>query len=197
MQNVVRIEKERPMEESIQILVVDDENGPQEVLRIALASRGFQVKIAKNGHQACQMFDTEHFDLVLTDLKMPGMSGIDLLRQIRERSPETIVIFMTGYASLDSAIEAVREGAYDYLTKPFRIEELYIAVKNATERIGLIKENKKLFHELKAAYQRMEGDLTQANPSESRNLELLQALQLQLLQIYTRTGPIDYKKVDK
>src|SRR3569832_908492 len=112
-------------EEPIQILVVDDENGPQEVLRIALSSRGFQVKIAKSGNQACQMFDTEHFDLVLTDLRMPGMSGIDLLRTIRERSPETIVIFITGYASLDSAIEAVREGAYDYLTKPFRIEELY------------------------------------------------------------------------
>jgi len=184
-----------PTEESIRILVVDDEDGPQEVLRIALASRGFQVKIAKNGDQACQMFDEEHFDLVLTDLKMPGMSGIDLLRQIRERAPETIVIFMTGYASLDSAIEAVREGAYDYLAKPFRIEELYIAVKNATERIRLIKENKKLFDELKAAYQRIQGDPTQGNAGEaSKNLELLQALQLQLVQIYTRTGPVEQRK---
>ncbi|MBI3803060.1 MAG: sigma-54-dependent Fis family transcriptional regulator [Nitrospirae bacterium] len=179
-------------EEPIQILVVDDENGPQEVLRIALSSRGFQVKIAKSGNQACQMFDTEHFDLVLTDLRMPGMSGIDLLRTIRERSPETIVIFITGYASLDSAIEAVREGAYDYLTKPFRIEELYIAVKNATERIKLIKENKKLFEELKTAYQTMEGGPGDIN-GESKNLELLQSLQLQLLQIYTRTGPINLK----
>lgn len=99
-----------PEKEPIQILVVDDEDGPQEVLRIALASRGFQVKIAKNGQEACQMFDAAHFDLVLTDLKMPGMSGIELLRQIRGRASETIVIFMTGYASLDSAIEAVREG---------------------------------------------------------------------------------------
>lgn len=63
------------------------------------------------------MFDAEHFDLVLTDLKMPGMGGIELLRQIRERSPETIVIFMTGYASLDSAIEAVREGGLRLFNK--------------------------------------------------------------------------------
>jgi DNA-binding NtrC family response regulator len=182
-------------EESIQILVVDDENGPQEVLKIALASKGFQVKVAKSGDQACQMFDGERFDLVLTDLKMPGMSGIELLRQIRERSPETIVIFMTGYASLDSAIEAVREGAYDYLTKPFRIEELYIAVKNAVERIKLIRENKKLFHELEAVHQKMKEDPAQENPgAENRNLEILQALQRQLLQIYTRTGPVNQPK---
>lgn len=184
-----------PGQESIQILVVDDEDGPQEVLRIALASRGFQVKVAKNGRQACQMFDSEHFDLVLTDLKMPGMGGIELLRQIRERSPETIVIFMTGYASLDSAIEAVREGAYDYLTKPFRIEELYIAVKNAVERIKLIKENKKLFDELKVVHQKMKEIPPDENlGEENRNLELLQALQRQLLQIYTRTGPINQLK---
>lgn len=184
-----------PGQESIQILVVDDEDGPQEVLRIALASRGFQVKVAKNGRQACQMFDAEHFDLVLTDLKMPGMGGIELLRQIRERSPETIVIFMTGYASLDSAIEAVREGAYDYLTKPFRIEELYIAVKNAVERIKLIKENKKLFDELKMVHQKMKENPPDENlGGENRNLELLQALQRQLLQIYTRTGPINQVK---
>jgi len=144
-----------PSADSIRILVVDDENGPQEVLKIALASKGFQVKVAKSGPQACQMFDDQGFDLVLTDLKMPGMSGIELLRQIRGRSPETIVIFMTGYASLDSAIEAVREGAYDYLTKPFRIEELYIAVKNAVERIKLIKENKKLFNELRVFHQKI------------------------------------------
>lgn len=182
-------------QEPIQILVVDDENGPQEVVRIALASRGFQVKIAKNGHQACQMFDAEHYDLVLTDLKMPGMNGIELLKQIRERSPETIVIFMTGYASLNSAIEAVREGAYDYLTKPFQIEELYIVVKNAVERIKLIKENKKLFNELKVIHQKMKEDPSEENSGgENRNLELLQALQRQLLQIYTRTGPISQPK---
>lgn len=182
-------------EEPIQILVVDDENGPQEVLKISLARKGFQVQVAKSGREACQMFDSEHFDLVLTDLKMPGMSGIELLRQIRERSPETIVIFMTGYASLDSAIEAVREGAYDYLTKPFRIEELYIAVKNAVERIKLIRENKKLFHELKAVHQKMKEDPAQENPgAENRNLEILQALQRQLLQIYTRTGPVNPPK---
>lgn len=184
-----------PMGDSVRILVVDDENGPQEVLKIALTSQGFQVKVAKSGHQACQMFDGEGFDLVLTDMKMPGMSGIELLREIRERSPETIVIFMTGYASLDSAIEAVREGAYDYLTKPFRIEELYIVVKNAVERIKLIKENKKLFNELKGVHQKVkEIPFPEISGGENRNLEILQALQRQLLQIYTRTGPINQSK---
>ncbi len=191
-----------PTQESIRILVVDDEDGPQEALRTALASKGFQVAVAKSGHEACQMFDGETgtFDLVLSDMKMPGMTGIDLLHRIREKSPETLVIFITGYASLDSAIEAIREGAYDYLTKPFQIEELYIVVKNAVDRIRLIKENKRLFMELKAvcekglADSRRGGDPQKWEEEATKNVELLQVLQNQLLKIYTRTGPTDPAK---
>lgn len=186
--SVARKVKRFQTEELPKILVVDDERGPRDLLETALSEKGFSVKVAKSGKQALQLIDAQSYDLVLSDLKMPDMSGLDLLRKIRERSPETLVILITGYATLDSAIDAIREGAYDYLTKPFQIDELYIVVQNATERIRLIKENKQLLEKLKGATQRLKegGRVGEAPEEEEKNVELLQALQRQLYQIYTR-----------
>lgn len=177
-------------EPPIDILVVDDESSPRELLRSALSEEGFKVKTAKSGEEACQCFDEKYFDLVLTDLKMPGLNGIHLLKKIKARSPETLVILITGYASLRSAIEAIREGAYDYLTKPFQLEELYIVVKNAVERIKLIRENNKLLDELK----KLQEDIAQKMRSSTTHiidpttsLDLIQALRHQLLKVYSRT----------
>ncbi|MFQ5780206.1 MAG: sigma-54-dependent transcriptional regulator [Nitrospiria bacterium] len=183
--------KRLPIENPYKILVVDDESGPRDLLESALLEKGFQVKTAKSGDQACQFIDEEPFDLVLTDLKMPGLSGNELLKRIRQLSPETLIILITGYASLQSAIEAIRGGAYDYLTKPFQVDELYVVVNNAVERIKLIRENNKLLNQLRKSYKKMEAHLSPdalEADDPSRNLEFLQALQKRLLKVYTRTG---------
>jgi len=183
--------KTLPAEEGIKILVVDDESGPRELLEEALSMEGYQVKTAKSGEQACQLIDETSFDLVLTDLNMPGLSGIDLLNKIRQISPEIHVIIITGYASLRSAIDAIRGGAYDYLTKPFQVDELYVVVNNAVERINLIRENNSLLHQLKKTSKKMEAFLSSdmmEGKDLSGNLDFLHDLHKRLLTVYTRSG---------
>jgi CheY-like chemotaxis protein len=129
---------------------------------------------------------------------MPGMSGIDLIRAIKERAPETVVVLITGYGSLDTAIQAIRAGAYDYLTKPFQLDELYVLVHNAVERIQLIKENRRLLREMERCYRDAktggeEGTAPEDGSSVTDEccfpaapLERLQALERHLVGIYTR-----------
>ena len=97
----------------------------------------------------------EIFDLIITDLMMPGADGMEVLREAKERNPDSVVILVTGYASLDSALQAIRGGAYDYIRKPFKLDELEIVVKNACEKIMLVRENKGLLRRLKEALEEM------------------------------------------
>ncbi|HEY5649571.1 MAG TPA: response regulator, partial [Nitrospiria bacterium] len=102
------------------ILVVDDEKSMREFLSIMLGKEGFSVKEAGDGEAALDLIKREKFDLVLTDIKMPRGNGMDVLKAVKEASPETIVLMITAFASTETAIEAMKEGAYDYLTKPFK-----------------------------------------------------------------------------
>ena len=107
------------------ILVVDDEKDIREFLSIALTRvEGFSVELAENGEEALQKIDRESFDLVLTDLKMPKMDGLQLLSEIVDSKPEILTVLMTGYGSINSALEAIRGGASDYIMKPVDIAEL-------------------------------------------------------------------------
>lgn len=103
------------------LLVVDDEKNIRVVLKEALQAQQYHVEEAASGEEALRLMDNRAFDLVLLDLRMPGMDGIELLTQIHERYPQTIIIMLTAYATLDSAVQALRQGAYDYLTKPASI----------------------------------------------------------------------------
>lgn len=175
----------------IHILVVDDERGPRELLQNALLEAGYRVTAAKSGEEACQLFDEKGFELVITDLKMSGLNGIGLLKKIKADSPETLVILITGYASLHSAINAIRKGAYDYLTKPFQLDELYIVVKNAVERVKLIRENNRLLTHLKKILETPPAHLENiATPNQvsDNHSELLHSLRSQLLKVYNRSG---------
>ncbi|MBZ0270781.1 sigma-54 dependent transcriptional regulator [bacterium] len=122
------------------ILVVDDEPGARLVLERSLARANCTVECAENGEQALEKFRNQSFPVVVTDINMPGMSGLDLLREIREQQPETAVLMITAYADLDSAIQAIRSGAYDYIVKPIKPDLMVKAVDRAFEKLELRDE---------------------------------------------------------
>ena len=113
------------------ILVVDDEDIVRTSCSRTLSPEGYDVRLAKNGAEGLKMASEERFDLVLTDLKMPDMDGIEVLRIIKEKWPETAVIIVTGYQTVDTAVKAIKLGAYDYIEKPFTPDALITAVREA------------------------------------------------------------------
>ncbi|MBI3804476.1 MAG: sigma-54-dependent Fis family transcriptional regulator [Nitrospirae bacterium] len=131
------------------VLIVDNEKSMRDFLTIVLKKEGYLVETAEDGDHALKILEKDIFDVVLTDMKMPRMSGLDLLKALKDLSAETIVIMMTAYASTETAIEAMKEGAYDYLTKPFQIDEVKLIIRNALERRKLRQENTQLRQELK------------------------------------------------
>jgi two-component system response regulator PilR (NtrC family) len=128
------------------ILVVDDERSMREFLAICLKRIGHQVTIADNGEQAVAKLSPESpFDLVITDLRMPGkLDGLGVLGEVKKRAPDTQVLVMTAFASADTALSAMKQGAYDYLTKPFKIDEISVVVERALERQALARANAEL-----------------------------------------------------
>src|SRR5690606_38425726 len=117
------------------ILIVDDERSLAEFLEILLRKEGYDVETSPGGEDAVgRMERGEEFDLVLTDLMMPGTGGIAVLEAVKERFPVTQVLMMTAYASADTAIEAMKKGAYDYVQKPFKVDELKIILGKALEQ---------------------------------------------------------------
>lgn len=139
-----------------QILVVDDEAAQREILRTILVAEGYQVEVARSAGEALEKGERRRFDLVLTDLRMPGADGLSLVRELSREDPPTLVIIMTGFGSLDSAEQAMKQGAFDYLTKPLERDDLLRIVARAFDRIGLIQENRLLRQQLEARY-RIEG----------------------------------------
>ncbi|MFZ4855324.1 MAG: sigma-54-dependent transcriptional regulator [Desulfuromonadaceae bacterium] len=124
----------------IRILVVDDELSMREFLSILLEREGYDVTVAASALEALGIMELVLFDLVLSDVNMPGLSGIDLLARIKERSPETAVLMLTAFSAADQAVEAMKLGAYDYVCKPFKNEEIKQLIRNALEKQGLRRE---------------------------------------------------------
>lgn len=134
------------------ILVVDDQKNMRATLSIMLRSAGHDVAEAKDGQDACDAVDDESYDLVITDLRMGKVDGIDVLRHVREVSPLTEIIVMTAYGTIETAVEAMRLGAWDYIQKPFSEDELFIKVDKALERRWLSGEFSLLTQEFKERY---------------------------------------------
>ena len=137
---------------SERILVVDDEEANLEFLYDLLTHEGYDVETAANGLDGLEQLKQSPFNLLLSDLKMPQMSGVDLIRQMKDLSPYTIGIIFTGFATIETAVEAIKAGAYDYITKPFRVEEILIVLKRAFEYQRLNRENIGLRKQLKTKY---------------------------------------------
>ncbi len=136
--------------DTARILVVDDERSMQEFLEIFLRREGYDVVTAGDVDTAVVHLETDEIDLVITDMQMPDKTGLDLLLAAREVSPETILIVVTAFGTTDSAISAMKEGAYDYLTKPFKVDELRIVIEKALEKKVLSTENRRLRRELRS-----------------------------------------------
>ncbi len=134
------------------ILVVDDEKNYLVVLEALLRSEGYEVITADNAKDALEIVLESDVDLVLTDMKMPGISGMELLETIKRRKPDIPVIMMTAYGTIEMAVEAMKKNAYDYITKPFKNEELKRTIKKAIENYTLLKENRRLSRELRERY---------------------------------------------
>jgi two-component system, NtrC family, response regulator PilR len=130
------------------ILVVDDEQSLREVLSIMLKRAGYAVTSATDGEEAVELLQKEIYDLVITDLRMPKIDGMEVLKAVKSASPETVVLIITAFASADSAVEAMKQGAYDYLTKPFQVDEVQLIIRNALEKRRLTTENMLLKREM-------------------------------------------------
>src|ERR687892_2078 len=131
------------------VLVVDDERSMRELLAITLRQAGYTVTLADGGEAAIEHLQREPFDLVVTDLRMQATDGMAVLRAATEHAPETVVVVVTAYASTETAVEAMKLGAYDYVTKPFKLDELKVTVANALERRRLQQENLALKRQLR------------------------------------------------
>jgi two-component system, NtrC family, response regulator PilR len=134
------------------ILIVDDELSMREFLSILLEGEGYQVDQAESAEEALLSMERQSYDMVISDVSMPGLGGIELLSRIKTKSPDTAVLMITAFTTAEQAVEAMKLGAYDYLGKPFKVEEVKVLVKNALEKRSLVEENRRLKAEVKERF---------------------------------------------
>jgi DNA-binding NtrC family response regulator len=141
-------------ETSLQIktLVVDDDKIIADILKDLVSEEERSVDVCYDGLAAIEKIQKNAYDLIITDLVMPRMGGLDVLKYAKKINPDVLVIIITGYASMETAIMAIKEGAYDYIRKPCKLEEIKIVVENAIEKIKLYRENRELVKKLQDAY---------------------------------------------
>lgn len=134
------------------VLVADDELSMREFLEILLHKEGYAVETASTGEEAIKKIERDQPDLIICDIMMPKVNGMDVLRKAKEIDPEALVIMITAYASTESAVEAMKLGAYDYITKPFQVDQIKLVVKKALEHVQLVRENIRLKREVESKY---------------------------------------------
>lgn len=134
------------------ILIADDEQSMREFLDILLRKEGYAVTLAKGGQEALDALDREIFDLVITDVRMPKVGGMEVLKRAREVLPQTPVLMITAYTSTETAVAAMKEGAFDYLSKPFKVDEIKLIIRNALEQRKLQEENLLLRREIESRF---------------------------------------------
>lgn len=126
------------------ILVIDDEKSIRNTLKEILTYEGFEVVEAQDGMEGLKFVEKEKFDIILSDIKMSKMDGIEVLEKLQELSPETPVVMISGHGNIDTAVEAIRKGAFDYISKPLDLNRMLVTIRNAMDRSSLVKETKTL-----------------------------------------------------
>ncbi len=132
------------MSKKISILIVDDEESVRDSLYNWFIEDGYQVECAEDATRALTLLESENYDIVLADIKMPGMDGLEMLKRIKAIRKDSIVIMMTAFATVDTAVQALKDGAFDYVTKPFDPDDLSHLIRNASRQIILVEENEVL-----------------------------------------------------
>lgn len=158
-------------DENFRILIVDDNKELREILEEYLRDEAGQIDGASNGREALVKYSQTPYDLIITDLNMPEISGMEMIKYIKQENDVTEFIIVTGYASLDSAVEAVKMGAFDYIVKPFRMEELKVVVKNARDKISLKKLNISLFNKLRGLHDEIERYKNKAGEENTESVK--------------------------
>ena len=130
------------------ILIVDDEDSMRHMLRLVLEREGYELVEAANGEAALELLSQNLLEVILCDIRMPGMDGLTLLQQVRKRFPQVTMIMMSAYGTIDTAVKCLKQGAYDYISKPFKTDEVVLCLKKAEERLELQQENRCLKNRL-------------------------------------------------
>lgn len=155
--------------EDAYILLVDDEDAIRYSISKTLQRVGYQVHTAASGDEALEMMDRQDYDIVLTDIRMPGLSGVELLAKIKERAPDVVVILLTGYASLETAIESLRLGAHDYLVKPSSSQDIRDSVARALERAHSLKHRRALLRTIRENVEALTGEVADFDLGDVRH----------------------------
>jgi len=169
----------------IRMLIIDDDVNVLAVLRdLFVLEEGLDITTMSSSLDAISKLSSEHFDLIITDLMMPKADGLAVLRAVREHSPDTMAVIVTGFASLESTLEAIHLGVYDYINKPFQIEEMRLLVRNASRLVRLEREIQYLHENLRR--------MQQINAEVLHELDGLrrQSLETGYLQRYKRQLPL-------
>jgi two-component system alkaline phosphatase synthesis response regulator PhoP len=153
--------------ETAHILVVDDEGAIRYSVSKTLQRVGYRVSEAASGEEALDMIDAQEYSVVLTDIRMPGIDGVELLRQIKDRTPDASVILMTGYASLGTAIEALRLGAHDYLIKPSSSQDIKSSVQEGISRANSLKRRRDLLHVIQSNLSELQSQQIESEQAAS------------------------------
>ena len=128
----------------MKILIIDDERSIRNSLKEILADEGYDVEVAENGVQGCQMVDKEKYSVIFCDIKMPEMDGIEVLDRLNEMGVDSAIVMISGHGDIETAVECIKKGAFDFIQKPLDLNRILITIKNATERVSLVKETKLL-----------------------------------------------------
>ena len=126
----------------MKILVIDDERSIRNSLKEILADEGYDVDVAENGLQGCEMVEKEKYRVIFCDIKMPEMDGMEVLDKLTEMGIDSAVIMISGHGDIDTAVECIKRGAFDFIQKPLDLNRIFITIKNATEKVSLVRETK-------------------------------------------------------
>lgn len=126
----------------MKILIIDDERSIRNSLKEILADEGYDVDVAENGRQGCEMVEKEKYSVIFCDIKMPEMDGIEVLEKLRQMGGDSAVIMISGHGDIDTAVECIKKGAFDFIQKPLDLNRILITIRNATEKVSLVKETR-------------------------------------------------------
>ena len=162
----------------MKILIIDDERSIRNSLKEILADEGYDVEVAENGMQGCEMADKEKYSVIFCDIKMPGMDGMEVLDRFTEMGIDSAVVMISGHGDIDTAVECIKKGAFDFIQKPLDLNRILITIKNATEKVSLVKETKILKKKVygqeivgeSPAIKQVQGMIDKVAPTDARVL---------------------------